>query len=499
MRIPTQEQTQTRTQTERHPGSFLRVMALGVVLGLAACSDARDATQAETASAAAPATAVGARYDVPGARERFATQKALIEDKLATALLPAMRKHGIDLWLVLDREYNPDPLQVELGGQGTGVRAAYMFYDNGSETPEKIYYGSHEQPRNSVIASGYDETLYYGYSPEGLTPHLRRALQERNPQRIGINRSATIPMADGLSAGLHDYLVDALGPEFASRLVSAELLARDFRLNRTAQETDLYEQLLAWTDQWMEEALSTANIVSGTTTAADVAWWLKDRAREIGLSGYGTVRVVRDGDLLPIHDPDMPLMPGDILGIDGGLGYLGYSVDIKRTAYILRRGETALPDELQVAWDAVHRMAEIYTGKMRVGGVGHEIWSAINADASELGYATVGPDAGGDSASNRRPEAGFYGHSVGNAAHDIGTRVAADIPFAYGDRVRYPLTLNEWVSIEFHVSTPIPMWGGKTWYTRFEETAQITGDGTRWMLPPQRELFLVSGSGPGGT
>lgn len=477
------------------------IALLTAALGLGACADdameeAARSAQVRPEPAPAPVeSAAPDSYGVPGARERFEIQKAIIENKLDSVLLPAMRRHGIDMWLVLDREYNPDPLQVELGGLGTGVRAAYIFFDDGSDTPQKIYYGSHEQPDNSVIARVYDETVYYGYSREGLTPHLRRAIEERDPQRIGINRSPTIPMADGLTAGLHDYLVEAIGPEYATRLVSAELLARDFRLNRTPRETALYEELLAWTDQWMGEALSTANIKTGTTTAADVAWWLKDRAREIGLSGYGTVRVVREGDLLPIHDPDMPLQPGDIVGIDGGLKYLGYSVDIKRTAYILRPGETALPDDLQVAWDAVHDMAQIYTDRMVIGGVGHEIWSAINAEAEALGYATVGPDAGGDAASNMRPEAGFYGHSVGNAAHDIGTRVAADIPFAYGDRVRYPLTLNEWVSIEFHVSTPIPMWGGKTWYTRFEETAQMTQDGTRWMLPPQEELFLVEAAG----
>lgn len=473
-----------------------KVLAVFICAVLGACSkQGSDLVPAAMPGAPDKAPPAASGYDVPASRERFVTQKALIEDKLDSALLPAMRNHGIDMWIVLDREYNPDPLQVELGGQGTGVRAAYIFYDNGSDKPEKIYYGSHEQPRNSVIASVYDETIYYGYSREGLTPHLRKAIEERDPQKIGINRSPTIPMADGLTVGLYNYLVEAIGPDYADRLVSAELLARDFRVNRRPQESAVYEQLLAWSDRWMQEALSTANIQSGVTTAEDVAWWLKDRARELGLSGYGTVRVVRNGDLLPIHDPDMPLLPGDILGIDGGLKYLGYSVDIKRTAYILRPGETELPAELQQAWDVVHAMAKVYTDRMVIGAIGHEIWSDINAEAEKLGYATVGPDAGGDASSNTRPEAGFYGHSVGNGAHDIGPRIAADIPFAYGDRVRYPLSLNEWVSIEFHVSTPIPMWGGKTWYTRFEETAQITPDGTRWMLPPQRELFLIQGAG----
>ncbi len=65
---------------------------------------------------------------------------------------------------------------------------------------------------------------------------------------------------------------------------------------------------------------------------------------------------------------------------------------------------------------------------------------------------------------------------------------AASILIDYGaitkvvsTRVRFPLVANEWVSIELHVSTPISEWDGKTWYARFEETAQITDDGVKWL------------------
>ena len=108
-----------------------------------------------------------------------------------------------------------------------------------------------------------------------------------------------------------------------------------------------------------------------------------------------------------------------------------------------------------------------------------------------MGYRAVGPDSGGDAVTSNAPEVGIYGHSVGNVAHDIGARVAADLPFAYGDRVRFPLVENEWASIELHVSTPIPEWGGKTWYARFEETAQITADGVKWLIPTQTDVFLI--------
>ena len=430
-------------------------------------------------------------YGIPGARERFRIQREAIAEKLEQALLPAMRNHGIDLWIVLDRENNPDPLHIELGGGFSGVRAAFLFFDRGGDAVEKIYYGSHEQPANSVIAQVYDETLYYGYSPEGLTPHLRRAVHERDPQRIGVNTSRTLPEADGLSVGLRDFLVEAIGPEYAARIVPAELVVRDFRLARTPRETEIYTGLLAWSARWMSEALSNATIVAGVTTAADIAWWLKDRALELGLSGGGTVRVVREGELLPIHDPDIPVEPGDILSIDGGLRYLHYATDIKRAAYILRPGESAIPESLGAAWRTTHEIGDLYASRMLPGAVGFETWSAINAEVRARGYRSVGPDAGGDAVTTTEPEVGVYGHSVGNVAHDIGARIAADIPFAYGDRVRFPLRASEWVSIEFHVSTPIPEWDGKTWYARFEETAQITDAGIRWLIPTQTDLILI--------
>ena len=430
-------------------------------------------------------------YGIPDSKQRFELRREMVADKLERALLPAMRRHDVDMWIVLDRENNPDPLHAELGGGFSGVRAAFVFFDNGSDTPEKIYYGSHSQPANSVIAQVYDEKIYYGYRPEGLTPHLRKLVHDRDPQTIAVNTSQTLPDADGLTVGLSDFLIDTIGEDYARRIVSAELVVRDFRLNRTELETRAYTDALNWTARWMQEALSTANVRTGETTSEDIAWWLEDKALALGLTSQATTRVVRGGEMLPVHDPDIALQPGDIINIDGGLHYLGFAVDIKRTAYILRPGENRMPEGLQAAWKDAQRMGDLYASKMVPGAIGHEIWSSINAEASELGYKSVGPDSGGVGQESLRAEIGVYGHSVGNVAHDIGTRVAADLPFAYGDRVRFPLQTNEWVSIELHVNTPIPEWDNRTWYARFEETAQMTEDGVRWMIANQKDVFLI--------
>ncbi|MBT8078174.1 MAG: aminopeptidase P family protein [Gammaproteobacteria bacterium] len=436
-------------------------------------------------------TAVAFDIDVPGAKARFELQRQIVADKLQRALLPAMRNHDIDMWIVLDRENNSDPLHAEIGGGFSGVRAAFVFFDNGSDTVEKIYVGSHSQPANSVIEQVYDEKTYYGYSADGLTPHLRKIVVERNPQTIGVNTSKTLPEADGLTVGLRNFLIDTIGSEYQRRIVSAELLVRDFRLNRTPLETAAYTQLLEWSAAWMRTALSNAVIKPGDTTAEDIAWWLEDQALALGMTSMATTRIVRSGEALPVHDPDIAVQPGDIINIDGGLHYLGFAVDIKRTAYVLRRGETSLPEGLLAAWRDAQRMGGLYASKMKPGAIGHEIWAAINADAAEQGYKAVGPDTGGTGEESLRPEIGVYGHSVGNVPHDIGTRVAADLPFAYGDRVRFPLQVNEWVSIELHVNSPIQEWDNRTWYARFEETAQMTPDGIRWMIDNQRDVFLI--------
>ena len=306
-----------------------------------------------------------------------------------------------------------------------------------------------------------------------------------------MNTSPTLPEADGLTAGLRDFLEEALGPEYAARMVSAELLVRDFRLARTGRETETYRRLLEWTARWMTEALSRRVITPGVTTAEDLAWWLQDRALELGMTGGGTVRVVREGDLLPIHSPDIPIEPGDILSIDGGLKFLHFAVDIKRAAYVLRPGETGFPESLASAWRDTVEFGERYASLMIPGTVGHELWSALGAEAQADGYRSVGPDAGGDAVTTTEPEIGVYGHSVGNVAHDIGARVADNLPFAYGDRVGFALRESEWVSIEFHLSTPIPEWDGKTWYARFEETAAVTPNGAEWLIPYQRDLILI--------
>jgi len=429
-------------------------------------------------------------YGVPGSAERFELKAAIVREKLDTALLPAMRAHGIDMWIVLDRENHPDPISESLGG-GSGVRTAFIFFDSGSDKPEKIYLSSHELGANSVVSQVYDVKKYYGYSKEGLMPLLREAILKRKPKKIGVDESITLPDADGLTVTLRDFLVEAAGPEYARRITSAELVVRDFRLHRTPLELASYKRLLEWTSRWQTEALSAENIRVGKTTAMDIAWWLQDKALQEHLTGSGSPRIVREGELLPLEDPSMTVQPGDIISIDGGMKYLFYNTDIKRTVYVLKPGETELPASIQKAWNDTLAIAELYRSKMIPGSIGHVIWEDLAKEYGKKGYGVGYPDSGGRAVASTAPEVGIYGHSTGNSEHDIGTRIATDWPMAYGDRVRYPLQLGEWYSEEFHVSTPIPEWGGKVWYARFEENMRVGPNGGEYIIPRQDKLLVI--------
>jgi len=426
---------------------------------------------------------------IPGERERHALRKSIILRKLNGTLLPAMREHGIDMWLVLSREFHPDPVLAEIGGGWPGVRNAYLFFDGGGPAPEKVFIGSHSE-REDLFAQGYDEVIYYGYSQEGLAPHLRKAVHERDPKRIGLNMSPTLPMADGLSAVLKDYLQDAIGPEYASRLTSAELVVRDFRATRIREEHGPYRRLCEWTVFWEEEAFSSRVVWPGVTTADDIHWWMRGKARELGLDVefLPGIRVTRRGESL---GGDQAILAGDILTVDAGLSFDLYRTDYKRTAYVLGPAESAPPQALADAFGEALEVRDELVSNMVPGQLACDIWRQTMDWAGRRGYEIAYPAAGGPRGPVTSRQVGIYCHSIGNATHDIGARIAVDWPMAYGDRVRYPLESREWYSVEFHVSLPIADWSHRALTVSIEETVAVTENGVEYFVPPLSEMLVI--------
>jgi Xaa-Pro aminopeptidase len=426
---------------------------------------------------------------IPDEKTRYFLQRDLIIKKVNTLLLPLMRKHDIDMWLTLDREYNPDPFAQELGGQG-GVRNAHIFFDTGDRL-EKIFIFSHP-PREDLAPRLYDELIHYGYRPEGLRPHLADAVRKRNPRRLALNMSPTLPMADGLTVSLKRYVDEAIGPDLVAREVSAELLQRDFRATRIQEETEVYRRLVGWTAVWEEEGLSRVAVTPGATTPDDVHWWWREQAKAIGLdiaSFLPGLRIMRNGQIIEANDPNTPIEPGDCLSIDAGLSFIHFQTDMKRSAYVLQPGETEAPRGFKKALAAANAVTDRLIGNMVAGRLGHEVWDLTMAELNEDGYQTNYAMAG--PTDPKLPEVGIYCHSVGTSVHDIGARTSENNAHAFGDRVRYPLALNNWYSIEHHTSTPIPEWDFNALRVNTEEDSILTERGIEFLVPRQTKWLLI--------
>jgi len=391
------------------------------------------------------------------------------KEKIDKHLLRLMREHNIDMWIIMSRECNEDPLMVNISGRW-GHRCAYIFYDNGGIRVEFTRIGTH--PWYTDYAGLLTKQITY--QREGLKPHLRKFIEERNPSRIGVNISRTIPMADGLTVAMRDYLVDAIGEKYASRFVSAESLAVAFRRLRVPEE---HENLKMATEKGSRILYATFHdgfIQPGKTTAEDLYWHILELTRKEGLdySFEPLVMIRRPG--LPTSSRVAaiePLKPGDIICVDYGIVYRTLTTDMKRTAYILKKGEKQPPKELKKALEDAFKARDAFCQLLRPSMTGIELDDEAHRWLKEDNI-----------------DGSFYSHSTGNFVHGIGTWTGQNFPDRYGDRVFLPTVEGEHFALEYHILAKIPDFPEPV-SLPMEDTGYITREGLH--LFPQGKMTEI--------
>lgn len=398
-------------------------------------------------------------------------------EKMRAHLQPLMRKHGIDLLVVMSRENAVDPVVSLFGGHGItgwyGHRNAYLFFDPGGDRPlETAVFGTH---LSGHLSRFYDTVRNYG--EEGLTPHLRTYVDQRRPQRIAINQSRTISMFDGLTASLKDYLVDAIGPELAARLTSSEPLLVEYASVHTTEEHAIAREASRGTFDILRRAFSTEAVAPGRTRLMDLHYWITaERMRQgFGFNFAPSLDLQRPGGV-SLDDADDPVVErGDLLHVDFGVTLSGIVTDQQKMAYVLKEGETAPPAGLVQAFDESQRAAAIILDEMKPGRTGIEIKRAAEARAKTEGLQLL-----------------VYSHVQGYWVHDAGVWMIHDWPERYGDHPRFRLLGGEWVSLEFSTTTAVPEWGGQAVRMMREEDVLVHPDGrTEYLSGPQTALWTI--------
>lgn len=413
-------------------------------------------------------------------KDRASLEDEILSDRFENLLPSLMDRTGIDIWILISREYNEDPvLKTMLPATWLNARRTtiLVFYrDQAKDTLERLAVARYNIGKN--ITSSWD--------PE-KQPDQWQALvdiiKEKDPEKIGLNYSQDFAIADGLVKTDYEDLMAVLPEEYKSKIVSAEKLAVGWIESRTAKEMEIYKDLVEITHNIIAEAFSEKVIVPGKTTSEEVVWWLRQKVTDMGLDTWfhPTVDIQRNDEALKDHIEafssgyeETVIQPGDLLHCDFGITYLSLNTDCQQHAYVLKPGETKAPEFLQKALEKGNKVQDYLTQNFQTGKSGNEILLASLAQANKEGLRP----------SIYTHPLGLYGHSAGPT---IGMWDSQGGVKGTGD---YPLYPNTVYAIELNSTIAIPEWG-KDIRIMLEEAGFWGEDGFRYVDGRQTELYVI--------
>lgn len=422
-------------------------------------------------AALGPAVEAAAFPAVLGLKEQAAICDGWLKVKLDKVLPELMRREKIDMWLVLCEEYNEDPVYLSLvpfASLSARRLSLLVHFDRGADKGVE---------RFTVSRYGIGD-LYptvWKAGQEDQWQALAKAIKARDPQRIGIDESEVFAFGDGLSASMKKRLVQALGPEYAKRLVSAERLAVGWLERRLPEEIEVYDHICAVAHAIIAEAFSRQVITPGITTTADVEWWMWERIRSLGQTTWFDPGISLQRPASSPYKDSPVIHPGDLLHCDFGIDYLRLKTDTQQHAYVLKPGETEAPAGLRAGLAQGNRLQDILLGEMTEGRTGNQILAAALAKAKSEGLRP----------SIYTHPLGFHGHAAGPT---IGLWDKQDGVPGPGD---YPLYADTVFSIELNVRAAAAEWAGQDVQIALEQDAAFTKGGPRFLDRRQTELILI--------
>ncbi len=441
-----------------------------------------------TAALVAQATPARAQEHPLGTlREQAEIRQEWLQLRLERVLPRLMREHGVDMWIIPMREYNEDPVFVGLVSPTTFAarrRTIYIFCDRGPEEGvERIAIGGNSQgglyrvvrdPNAATGAAAEQERQAEPFGPDqwNLLPPIVEAC---DPQTIAVNTSHTFAFADGLSAGEWEQMQAALPETYRDRVVRRERLAVDYISERLPEMLPVFIEMTKIAHEIVATAFSSEVITPGITRTEDVRWWMRQRLNDLGLDTWfhPSVEVQRHGG---VESSNPVIVHGDVLHCDFGVTALGLNTDTQHMGYVLRPGESDVPEGLKRALAAGNRLQDIVMEEMRPGRTGNE---ALRRSLARM------RDAGVDGT--------VYSHPVGDHGHGAGSLIGLwDRQEGVPGRGDVPILPSTWYSIELQATSPVPEWDDQPVRMALEEDAYIDGNGVRrWVLSRQEHFHLV--------
>lgn len=419
-----------------------------------------------------------ARHDLPDIlpmRERADVIDAILAKRLDTIIPQIMRKEGVDLWLLMAREYFEEPVvasMLDARSMSARRRTILIFHDPGNGAPIE---------RLTVSRYGLAGLFISSWEPEEQLDQWQAVadiISARDPQTIAINYSNRTAFGDGMTLSQYRAMMEKLAPEYRDRIVSGETLSVRWLETRTPEEVAIYPGIVRIAHSLIAKAFSRDVITPGVTTAADVQWWYRDRLASLGIAPWfhpsiGIQREGADG----ILRGDVVIQPGDLLWTDFGITYLRLSTDTQHLAYVLKPGETEAPKGLRQGLANSNRVQDILTSHFATGRSGNEVLALTRQQAIAEGL-----------------DPSIYSHPIGTHGHGAGSSIGFWDNQDASSRGKYGIRANTAWSIELTSYAQVPEWGGQRVDFRTEEDAFFDGDKLRYLDGRQTELTLIPSS-----
>jgi len=391
----------------------------------------------------------GGTPSVLSIRERAALVHRITAKRLDTLLPRMMRETGIDMWIISCNEDNLDPIfetMVPYENWNPITQILVLFDQGQGKGVERLNVARTDT--QGLFKNSWDAAAWDTKKAESQWDALGRVVRERDPKRIGLNEGEVQWVAGALTSVLKKKIVEAVGPKYAARLQSAEPLVTLWAETLLEEEVELMERAAALSRSIIADMFSPKVITVGQTTAEDLRWYYWQRAADLGLkvsfSPFVSIRGRAPKDVEKWGKDDKVIRPGDLLHCDVGLKYMRWNSDHQEMAYVLRPGETDVPETFKKLMAEANRLQDVYCGEFRTGLSGNEILGNILKKARELGI----------------PGPRVYSHSLGYFLHEPGPLIG--LPWEQvnnvgrGDVKLVPMSA---FVVELSVTGLVPEWG----------------------------------------
>jgi len=258
-------------------------------------------------------------------------------------ILDMMRRHGVDMWIVVNEEFHDDPMTQYVAPPRpyAGGRDFFVFIDAGDAGLKKI----------AITGFAEESVKKFFEAPDDPKPAdqvLPALYQEYKPKKIALSYGGHRGVTRSITHDTYKFIAEKMGADAESHFVPAENLIEEYSDTRLPEEFATYTDMVKVTEILAKRALSGEVIKPGKTTVGDIRVWLYDELGKRDLTTWfqPDLRVQRKGmasnlsrGFLAVAPEEVVIEKGDVVHLDFGITYMGLNTDWQKMTYVLRDGD----------------------------------------------------------------------------------------------------------------------------------------------------------------